>query len=396
MFETIQPAPPDPILGLTEAFKQDPSPEKINLGVGVYKDAEGATPVLGTVKEAERRLVESETTKAYKPIPGDARYGELVRGLTFGPDHPVVAGGRARTAHTPGGTGALRIAGDYLSRMHGGPAVWVSEPTWGNHNNIFTAAGLEIKTYPYLDRATKTVDFQAMLEAIGNIPAGDVVLLHGCCHNPAGADPSVEQWAELADLLAERSVLPLVDFAYQGFGEGLDEDAAGLRTLGERVSELIICSSFSKNFGMYNERVGALTIVGAEPSHADAVFSQVKKNIRSGYSNPPAHGGEVVTTILDDADLRRRWLMELAGMRDRINRMRQLFVDTLKAKGVERDFSFITRQRGMFSFSGLSKEQVEALREEYSIYIVGSGRINVAGMTESNMDRLCGAIAAVL
>ena len=396
MFESIQPAPPDPILGLTEAFKEDSNPGKINLGVGVYKDAEGNTPILETVKEAERRLIDSEKSKAYKPIPGDARYAELVRELIFGRDSAITAEDRARTAHTPGGTGALRVAGDYLHKLHPDVAIWVSDPTWSNHLSIFPAAGMEVKKYPYLDRSSNTLDFEAMIDALGRIPAGDVALLHGCCHNPAGADPTLEQWERIADVLAERGVLPLVDFAYQGFGEGLERDAEGLRLLAGKVDELIVCSSFSKNFGLYNERAGALTLVAGRPEHVSAVFSQVKKSIRANYSNPPAHGGHIVQTILDDPELRERWDGEVAGMRDRINRMRRLFVDTLKAKGVDGDFSFIRQQNGMFSFSGLNAGQVERLRGEHSIYIVGSGRINVAGMTESNMDRLCDAIAGVL
>jgi aspartate/tyrosine/aromatic aminotransferase len=396
MFEGIKTAPADPILGLTEAFNQDPNPDKINLSVGVYKDGNGKTPVLETVKEAERRLLEQETTKAYLPMPGDPTYGSLVQKLMFGDDHSIVADGRGATAHCPGGTGALRVAGDYVRKLHPGSAIWLSDPTWANHPTVFTAAGLEVKTYAYRDPATNGLDFNAMIESLEQVPAGDVVLLHGCCHNPTGIDPSVEEWLQIGELLNRRGVLPLVDFAYQGLADGIDEDAAGLRALCERVDQMLVSSSFSKNFGLYRERTGALTIVGSTADQAKTVMSQLKLVIRANYSNPPSHGGGIVMTVLQDPGLRSRWELEVSEIRDRINGMRHLFVDTLKAKGVARDFSFITQQRGMFSFSGLTKEQVGELRDKHAIYIVGSGRINVAGMTKANMDRLCEAIASVL
>jgi aspartate/tyrosine/aromatic aminotransferase len=396
MFETVKTAPADPILGLTEAFNQDPNPDKINLSVGVYKDGSGKTPVLATVKEAERRLLEGETTKSYLPMPGDPTYGALVQKLMFGEGHAIVAEGRGATAHCPGGTGALRVAGDYLHKLHPGSAIWLSDPTWANHPTIFAAAGLEVKTYAYRDPVTNGLDFNAMLESLGQIPAGDVVLLHGCCHNPTGIDPTAEQWSQIGELLRSRGVLPLVDFAYQGLADGIEVDAAGLRALVEHVDQLLIESSFSKNFGLYRERTGALTIIGSTAEQAKTVMSQLKLVIRANYSNPPAHGGGIVMTVLQDPELRAKWELEVAEIRDRINGMRHLFVDTLKAKGVSRDFSAIIEQRGMFSFSGLTKEQVEELREKHAIYIVGSGRINVAGMTEANMGRLCDAIASVL
>jgi aspartate/tyrosine/aromatic aminotransferase len=396
MFETVKTAPPDPILGLTEAFSQDPNPDKINLSVGVYKDGNGKTPVLDTVKEAERRLLESEVTKSYLPMPGDPTYGSLVQKLMLGEDHSIVTEGRGATAHCPGGTGALRVAGDYIHKLHPGSAIWLSDPTWANHPTIFGAAGLEVKAYAYRDEATNGLNFDAMLKSLEQVPAGDVVLLHGCCHNPTGIDPTVEQWLQIGELLNRRGVMPLVDFAYQGLANGIDEDAAGLRALCERVDQMLISSSFSKNFGLYRERTGALTIIGSTADQAKTVMSQLKLVIRANYSNPPAHGGGIVVTVLQDPELRARWEIEVSDIRDRINGMRHLFVDTLKAKGVTRDFSSIIEQRGMFSFSGLTKEQVGELREKYAIYIVGSGRINVAGMTEANMDRLCEAIASVL
>lgn len=396
MFERIEMAPPDAILGLTEAFKKDPNPEKINLGVGVYKDADNQTPVLESVKKAEALLLARESSKGYMPITGDPDYGRAVMALTFGADSPLLAEGRVRAAHTPGGTGALRVASDFVKRCCPNAAVWVSDPTWANHPAVFEAAGLPVKTYPYYDAAGKCLAGDAMLEALAKVPAGDVVLLHGCCHNPSGMDLDAAQWAAVGAAAAKQGWLPLVDFAYQGFADGIEEDAAGLRSLCAAVPELLVCGSFSKNFGLYRERCGAFMLVAGDSGAADRSISQVEKVIRSNYSNPPAHGGLIITTILGDPELRALWETEVTGMRDRINGMRKLFVETLKAKGVDRDFSFITRQKGMFSFSGLTKDQVAVLREKYALYIVGSGRISVAGMTPSNMDRLCGAIADVL
>jgi len=396
MFESVKTAPPDPILGLSETFARDPRPHKINLSVGVFKTADGKTPVLEVVKEAERRLLAEETSKGYKPIEGDPEFGKLVRGLLFGDASPLVGGGRAVTAHTPGGTGALRVAADYLRSQHAGASVWMSDPTWVNHPKVFEAAGLSVRTYPYFDAAGNRVDFDAMLGALATAPAGDVILLHGGCHNPTGADLSRAQWQSVAKLLAERKLLPLVDFAYQGFGTGLDEDAEGVRLLAAELPELFVCSSFSKNFGLYNERTGALTVLAGTTEVADAVLSQLKSCIRSNYSNPPAHGGAIVRAVLADPGLRKRWVVELAEMRDRINGMRREFVKLLAAKGAKRDFGFIAEQRGMFSFSGLTKAQVERLRDDFAIYAVGSGRINVAGMTPANIGPLTDAIVAVL
>lgn len=396
MFENVQIAPPDPILGLTEMFKADSNPDKINLSVGVYQDAQGKTPVLATVKEAEKRILEQENSKGYLPMTGDPVYCAKVQELLFGEGHEIIASKRAATAQCPGGTGALRVAGDYLHTLHPGARIWLSNPTWANHNTIFKAAGLECKTYDYRDPKTNGLDFEAMCASIKTIPQGDVILLHGCCHNPTGIDPTPEQWAVIGDLLAKQGVLPLVDFAYQGLADGVDEDRAGLLELCKKVKQMLVCSSFSKNFGLYRERTGALTLVADNAEQAATVMSQVKLRIRYNYSNPPSHGGQIVATVLSDPQLKAQWLEEVAEIRNRINEMRHLFVKTLKEKGVEQDFSSIIEQRGMFSFSGLTKDQVEKLREQYSIYIVGSGRINVAGMTPDNMDRLCEAIKSVL
>lgn len=396
LFDTLTMAPQDAILGLTEAFKQDANPAKINLSVGVYKDAAGKTPVLHSVKCAEERILATETSKSYLSIQGSSEYAAVVQALLFGPDHEILNSRRATTAHTPGGTGALRVAGDFIKALFPNTQVWLSQPTWPNHPDVFRAAGLELKTYPYFDPATNGLAFDSMLAVLKQIPTGDVVVLHGCCHNPTGIDPTPAQWAQIADVVQERKLLPLVDFAYQGFAEGIRADAYGLLALCRPGVELLVASSFSKNFGLYNERVGALTIVASSAAAAEAALSHVKRSIRANYSNPPAHGGAIVTTVLNDPALRAEWEAEVQTMRERINTMRQLFVATLAAKGIDRDFSFIAQQRGMFSFSGLTKEQVDMLRQNYAIYIVGSGRINVAGMTEANMDPLCEAIAAVL
>jgi len=396
MFESLAPAPPDAILGLTEAFRKDPNPNKINLTTGVYKDEGGNTPIFSVVKEAERRLVEEQTTKSYLAIDGAPDYSEAVKALVFGRDHEIIREKRAVTAHTPGGTGALRVAADLIKSRFGDASVWLSAPTWPNHPSIFGAAGVEVKTYPYYDATGKCLDADAFLGALRKIPAGDFVVLHGCCHNPTGMDPSPEEWKTVAAIAEECGWTPLFDFAYQGLAQGLREDATGLLEFCQPGRELMVCTSFSKNFGLYNERVGALTLVAESEEPAQVILSHLKACIRSNYSNPPAHGASIVTTVLNDVALKKRWEEEVAGMRDRIHAMRGLFVDTLKAKGVERDFSFLTKQNGMFSFSGLTPEQVDRLREEYAIYIVRSGRINVAGMTPGTMDTLCEAIAAVL
>ncbi|GAB4344774.1 MAG: aspartate/tyrosine/aromatic aminotransferase [Gammaproteobacteria bacterium] len=396
MFEKVSAAAPDPILGLTEAFRNDPREGKINLGVGVYKDEAETTPILKTVKLAEQRLLEQESTKGYLSIEGSAPFGKGVQRLLFGAESDIVHQQRARTAHTPGGTGALRVAAEFIARHLPSKRIWVSNPTWANHNGVFQAAGLEVVQYTYYDPEAKEMDFDAMVRDLEGVEPGDVVLLHGCCHNPTGIDPTPAEWQTLAEMSASGGWLPLFDFAYQGFATGLEEDAEGLRTFAARHDELLIASSFSKNFGLYNERVGACTLVAANSDIATAAFSQVKALIRTMYSNPPAHGGAVVTTVLDDPELYGQWEEEVSEMRNRIHEMRALFVRTLKEKGVTQDFGFIERQNGMFSFSGLNPEQVARLRDEFGIYIVGSGRINVAGMTRANMDALCSAIATVL
>ncbi|MFQ3188040.1 MAG: aromatic-amino-acid transaminase [Gammaproteobacteria bacterium] len=396
MFEKISAAAPDPILGLNDEFNADTRTAKINLGVGVYKDAAGNTPILPSVKKAEAKLLEHEKTKSYLGIAGTADYALAVQKLLFGNDSLIIADKRAHTAQAPGGTGALRIAAEFIKRQIGDVTIWVSEPTWANHIGIFEAAGLKISRYGYYDEKTKDIDFDTVVSDLENAKAGDVLLVHGCCHNPTGIDPDNAQWTQLANLCANKKLLPLFDFAYQGFARGIEEDAEGLRIFTEHCDEILVASSFSKNFGIYNERTGAFTVVAKTADIANTVFSQLKSIIRVIYSNPPAHGGAVVTTILTDEELRAEWEAEVEAMRNRILAMRKLFVETLQQKGVAMDFNFIERQNGMFSFSGLSTEQVIKMREDSAVYAVNSGRFNVAAMTEGNMDALCEAIANVV
>ncbi|MCH7422608.1 amino acid aminotransferase [Shewanella xiamenensis] len=396
IFSQVVLAPADPILGLTDTFKADPRQDKVNLGVGIYKDEAGQTPVLQSVKKAEALLLEQEKTKNYLGIEGVQTYNRVVQELLFGEGSDLVTSGRAATAQAPGGTGALRIAAEFLLRNTPSRTVWVSNPTWANHQNIFETAGLTVKEYGYYNASAHDIDFDGMMTDLANAQAGDIILLHGCCHNPTGIDLTLTQWELVANLCADKQLVPLFDFAYQGFGAGIEEDAAGLRLVASKVPELLVANSFSKNFGLYNERIGAVTVVAQNADEAVRAFSQVKRTIRANYSNPPAHGALIVSTILSDASLKALWVQELTEMRERIAEMRTLFVQSLKDEGVTQDFSFISRQNGMFSFSGLNKAQVTRLKDEFGIYIVGSGRISVAGMTKTNMPVICKAIAQIL
>ncbi|MDO4226870.1 amino acid aminotransferase [Neisseria sp.] len=395
-FDKIEAAPADPILGLGEAFKAETRGNKVNLGIGVYKDAQGKTPIVKAVKEAEKRLLETENTKNYLTIDGVADYNEQTQVLLFGAGSEIIASKRAKTAQSLGGTGALRVAAEFIKRQTGAKNVWISVPTWPNHNAIFKAVGINIRDYRYYDKTTHALDWDGLIEDLAQAEAGDVVLLHGCCHNPTGIDPTPEQWEALAKMSAEKGWLPLFDFAYQGFANGLEEDAYGLRAFAKLNKELLVASSYSKNFGMYNERVGAFTIVAADAETANRAFSQVKSIIRTLYSNPASHGGATVALVLKDEALKAQWIAELDEMRARIKEMRQQFVDLLKEYGAEQDFSFIVKQNGMFSFSGLSPEQVDRLKDEFAIYAVRSGRINVAGITADNIRYLCESIVKVL
>ena len=395
MFESMDKAPADPIMGITELYNTDTNPKKINLSMGVFKDEQGNTPLLDCVKEAEAKIYATEDTKAYSAIEGFSSFNDAVLPLIFGTKHEAVTSGRAATIHTPGGSGALRVVADFLYKLSASKIIWVSDPTWVNHINIFETAGLQVKRYPYFDRATNGLAFDTMMSALKDIPSGDTVLFHGCCHNPTGVDPSNDQWQQISNLVHGNGLLPLLDFAYQGFAEGIREDGEGPLKLVQPGKETLICGSFSKNFALYNERTGSLTAVAADAAAVNVATSQIKSVIRAIYSSPPAHGGIIVSTILNDPDLRTQWESELKQMRERIQNMRQLLAETLTAKGVPGDHSFITRQRGMFSFSGLNPTQVEQLKNDHSVYIVGNGRINVAAITPDNCDALCEAIANV-
>ena len=396
MFEKITAAPADPILGLGEAFKSETRSNKINLGIGVYKDAKGNTPIVKAVKEAERRLLEQENTKNYLPIDGVADFNARTKELLFGANSDIVKNNRARTVQSLGGTGALRIAAEFVKRQTNSQNVWISTPTWPNHNAIFKAVGINIREYRYYDAERKALDWDNLIADLSQAGEGDVVLLHGCCHNPTGIDPTPQQWDKLAEMSAQKGWLPLFDFAYQGFAHGLEEDAYGLRAFMKNHKELLVASSFSKNFGLYNERVGAFTVVAENSDIAATALTQVKVIIRTLYSNPSSHGANTVALVLNDAKLRQDWENELTEMRDRIKKMRHRFVELLKEYGAQQDFSFIINQNGMFSFSGLTAEQVDRLKEEFAIYAVRSGRINVAGITEDNIRYLCESMVKVL
>ena len=396
MWKSIQPAPPDSILGLTEEFKKDQNPQKVNLGVGVYKDDAGNTPVLRCVKAAEKLLLKQQITKSYLPIPGDAAYAAAVQRLIFGADSEVISSSRAATIHAPGGTGSLRVGADLLHKFTPDAKVWVSSPTWANHNGIFGAAGFEITQYAYYNTDSRDLDFDKMMSDFAGVPAGDIVVLHACCHNPSGVDLDSGQWKQVAALAAEKGWVPFLDFAYQGFGDGVDEDRFAVEQFAAAGCEFLVASSFSKNFGLYNERTGAITVITQSADEASVAMSHLKTVVRTNYSNPPAHGGFVAAMILDTPELHTMWLEELADMRDRIVNMRKALVAGLAAQGVSGDFSFIEKQRGMFSFSGWSDDVVASLRKNNNIYVVRGGRINLAGLTTSNIEYVCAAVASAM
>nr|WP_298414806.1 amino acid aminotransferase [uncultured Halomonas sp.] len=394
MFEQIERVPGDAILGLIEAFKKDSNPQKVDLGVGVYRDAKGNTPIMRAVKEAEALLLKKEITKSYIGSHGDPRYGEVTLSLVLGADSPVIAEKRASATQSPGGTGALRLAADFIKAQLPGKDVWVSDPTWPNHLGIFPAAGLTLHKYPYVD-AENRLDFDGMLNALKQIPQGDVVLLHACCHNPTGFDLNQDQWRLVLEVVLERRLLPLIDFAYQGFGDGLEEDAFGARLMAENLDEVLITSSYSKNFGIYRERTGCFIAVAKDTEQMENVRSQMAIVARENYSNPPAHGSAIICEILASAELAAVWRDELTEMRDRINGLRRDFVEALKPYGLDSNFAHVAEQRGMFSYTGLTANQVDRLRDEYGIYMVRSGRANVAGLASENLPYVTKAIAAV-
>ncbi|WWO99605.1 MAG: amino acid aminotransferase [Candidatus Dasytiphilus stammeri] len=396
MFENIPIALEDPILGLAEKFSTDPRSNKINLGIGVYNDEKTIAPVLTSVKKAEKLILEKEQTKNYLSIEGNAEFAFHTQILLFGENSELISTKRAITAQTPGGTGALRIIADFLANKTNIQRIWISNPTWPNHKNIFLATGLNVQEYPWYNPQTHLLDFDNLLSTLKNkVQPGDAVLFHSCCHNPTGIDPTIEEWKQLAQLSQINQWIPIFDFAYQGFSSSLEEDAKALRLFVEHHQEMIVASSYSKNMGLYNERVGSLTVIAKNADVVNAVFSQIKSIIRVHYSNPPAHGAAIVTTILKDKDLKLLWHQELSSMRQRICNMRQLFVNTLQ-KNIEKDFNFINKQHGMFSYSGLNKQQAVYLREKFGIYIVSSGRINIASITLSNINYLCKAICSVI
>lgn len=398
LFSQIELAPADPILGLTEAFNKDSNPSKVNLGVGVYQDETGKVPLLDVVRECATKWVQSETTKGYLPIDGIPLYNKGIQSLLFGDAAEVVSEGRAVTIQALGGTGGLKVGADFIRRFFPESEVWISDPSWENHRALFESAGFKVNTYPYYDSSTHGLNFSHMIKSLNSLPNGSVVVLHACCHNPTGVDPTEEQWDIIADLFAHSSkrLIPFIDFAYQGFSQGTEDDAYSVRLFAKKGIPCLIANSFSKSFSLYRERVGGLTILTSSAEESRNVLSQLKRVIRTNYSNPSSHGAQVVAMILGDKDMRSRWEVELAGMRERIRKMRQLFVKGLKDAGLTGDFSFITNQNGMFSFTGLSPEQVERLRSEYSIYMVRSSRICVAAMNEKNVGYICNAIASTM
>ncbi len=389
-------APRDPILGITEAFNADQNPAKVNLGVGVYYDDNGKVPLLECVKKAEAILMEKFAPRTYLPIEGLAAYDKAVQELVFGADSDVVKKKRAITAQAIGGTGALKLGADFLQRFTPNSEVWISDPSWENHRALFESAGFKVNSYPYYDAATRGVNFAGMLDALKSMPEGSIVLLHACCHNPTGADLTDDQWTEVIAVVTQRNLIPFLDMAYQGFGDGIEADGKVVRRFAEAGGALFVSNSFSKSFSLYGERVGALSIAASSAEEAARIMSQLKRVIRTNYSNPPTHGGQVVATVLATPELRQLWEEELAGMRVRIREMRNAFVSKLKEQAPGHDFDFVVKQRGMFSYSGLTKEQVGKLRDNNSIYAVDTGRICVAALNNKNINNVIEAITKVL
>ncbi len=396
LFASVEMAPGDPILGLTETYLADARPNKINLGVGIYVDEQGRIPLLQSVHEVEQAMAAKARPRGYLPIDGLPAYTELTRKLLFGADSALLQAGRVATAQTIGGSAALRVGADLLRQVAGsGAKIAISNPSWGNHHVVFRTAGFELLDYRYYDAVSHGLDFAGMLEDLGRLEPGTVVLLHACCHNPTGVDLDVAQWQQVIALLQERNLLPFIDIAYQGFDQGTEADAGAIRLLAESgIEAFVVASSYSKSFSLYGERVGALSMVGADRDEAARLLSKVKQTIRANYSSPAAHGASLVAGVLGSAELRGRWEQELGGMRSRIHAMRAGLVEKLAAAGAP-DFSFIQRQAGMFSYSGLSKAQVLRLREEHAIYALDSGRICVAALNQANLDAVASAIAAV-
>jgi aromatic-amino-acid transaminase len=395
LFAGVELAPRDPIMGLTEAFNHDTRSHKVNLGVGVYLNDEGRIPVLRAVAEAERQRAELPLPRGYLPIDGIPAYDLAVQQLLLGVDSPLIKEGKAITAQALGGTGGLKVGADLLRRLLPGSKVAISDPSWENHRAIFDYAGFEVITYPYYDAATRGLNVDAMIAGLKALPPKTVVVLHACCHNPTGVDPTPEQWPAILAAVRDADLVPFLDIAYQGFGESIEDDGLAVRLFAESGLTFLVASSFSKSFSLYGERVGALTIVDSSKEESSRVMSQLKRVIRSNYSTPPTHGGMVVTTVLGDPELRSMWVKELGEMRDRIKDMRRGLADRLKARGLTQDLSFMVKQRGMFSYSGMNAAQVERLQKEFGIYAVSSGRICVAALNHKNLDYVADAVAAV-
>jgi aromatic-amino-acid transaminase len=396
IFSKVEAAPRDPILGLLEAFNHDTRTQKVNLGVGVYFTEDGRIPVLRAVAEAERRRAAEPAARGYLPIEGIAAYDAAAQKLLLGADSPLIAQGRVITAQALGGTGGLRVGADLLRRVLPNSRVAISEPSWENHRAIFEASGFTVVTYPYYSATTQGVDFAGMLAGLRALPAQSIVVLHACCHNPTGVDLSLEQWRQVVDVVKDASLVPFLDIAYQGFGEGIEADGAAVRLFADAGLTFLVASSFSKSFSLYGERVGALTIIDQSQDESARVLSQLKRVIRANYSTPPTHGGMVVVTVLNTPELRAAWEAELGEMRARIKAMRHHLAQGLAARTTKRDFSFIERQNGMFSYTGLTADQVQRLRDEFGIYAVSTGRICVAALNTKNVDYVADSIAKVL
>lgn len=394
MFETLSALPPDAILTLIGEHQNDPRDNKIDLGIGVYRDETGQTPVLEAVKKAEQHLLDTQLTKSYLGSGGNHGFNDAIQAVIFG--ESASSDDRITTFQTPGGSGSLRVAAGLIMRAKPDSTMWASEPTWANHVPLLGGAGLQLKSYPYYDAARKDICFDEMLDALNHVPNGDLVLLHGCCHNPTGMDLSRDQWQAVADIVVERDLVPCIDIAYQGFADGLEEDAYPVRLMFEKVPEMIVSSSCSKNFGLYRDRVGSLSIISRDGETSATLRSQALNIVRTMYSMPPDHGAAVVGHILNNADLREKWLSELTGMRDRLKQMRALLGAALREAAPNHDFSHIERAYGMFSYVGISPHQVESLKKDAGIYMVNSSRINIAGITNDNVAHVASSIAAVL
>ena len=396
MFEVLPQLPADPILGLSAAYREDTNPDKIDLGVGVYKDENGHTPILSAVAKAQTILLEKEQSKTYITPQGVQGYIDGMLQLILGNNNKALLADRVAAVQAPGGCGALRILAELIKRCDENTTVWVSDPTWANHIPLIGDAGLKIEKYPYFDKASASINFEGMVDCLEKVKKGDVVLLHGCCHNPTGADLTNEQWDKVLELAQQREFIPFVDIAYQGFGDGLEEDAYGVRLLTNNLPEVIIAASCSKNFGLYRERVGLAAMITASSANRTVTQSQIQSVARGIYSMPPSYGGALVDIILSDDALRAEWISEVDEMRNRMKTLRQLLVDKLAEKGASKDFSFVTKQKGMFSFLCITPEQVQEVRAKHSVYFVDSSRVNIAGISQKNVDTLASALVSVL